>query len=95
MAEAALCSKVWWQGQAEDSNALLFIPGGFVMEGVKLFCLALLVSINGSIMMLSTMPGRAAFTSLKGPKFSDMNQGLDFMGQEGVAAQRPVPLEPE
>ncbi len=47
-------------------------------------------------MMLSTMPRlRAAFTSLKGPKFSDMNQGLDFMGQEGVAAQRPVPLEPE
>jgi len=69
---------------------------GFVMEGVKLFLPALLVSINGSIMMLSTMPRlRAAFTSLKGPKFSDMNQGLDFMGQEGVAAQRPVPLEPE
>ncbi len=47
-------------------------------------------------MMLSTMPRlRAAFTSLKGPKFSDMNQGLNFMGQEGVVAQRPVPLEPK
>jgi hypothetical protein len=85
MAEAALCSKVWWQGQAEDSNALLFISGGLCNGGRKVVLPALLVSINGSIMMLSTMPRlRAAFTSLKGPKFSDMNQGLDFMGQEGL-----------
>lgn len=35
MAEAALCSKVWWQGQAEDSNALLFISGGLCNGGRK------------------------------------------------------------
>ncbi len=35
IAEAAFCSKVWWQGQARDSNALLFISGGLCNGGRK------------------------------------------------------------